>query len=75
MSHVQVIRDPAVGGDVPGLHALPGPRQPGGHAARHQRGQVSQRDSEAAFLSKYHFSLTAELLKYGLWRDYDVMKV
>ena len=31
----QVIWDPAVGGDVPGLHALPWQSKPGGHAARH----------------------------------------
>ncbi len=33
-----VLWDPAVGGDVAGLHALPGPGQPGGHAAGDERG-------------------------------------
>ena len=35
--YLQVVRHPAVGGDVPGLHALPGTGQPGGDAAGDQR--------------------------------------
>lgn len=37
----QVIWNPAVGGHVPGLHALPRPSQPGGDAACDQRWKVS----------------------------------
>ena len=37
----QVIWNPAVGGDVPGLHALPWPSKSGGHAASYQRRKVS----------------------------------
>ena len=75
MSHVQVIRDPAVGGDVPGLHALPGPRQPGGHAARHQRGKVRHCN---IYLIVSTFFVNAKShwpLKYGLCRDYESLNV
>ena len=37
----QVIWNLAVGGDVPGLHALPRPSKPGGHAASHKWRKVS----------------------------------
>ena len=37
----QVIWNPAVGGHVPGLHALSRPSQPGSHAARDQWWKVS----------------------------------